>query len=120
MGREAVPAVDDPAVVVVDDELVEVQAVAPSPTARTIVSAIDRLFQEPERKAPPKFCIRMRTVGVPLSRTGRNGYVTLRQKLGPGSRRPRGSTVGAGTPAGLESSECRCPRRRARTDRGTT
>ncbi|HEY5108483.1 MAG TPA: hypothetical protein VII96_02625 [Acidimicrobiales bacterium] len=56
IGREALPVVDEPppaAVVVVDDELVELQAAAPSPTASTIVSAVVRLFQEPERKAPP-------------------------------------------------------------------
>jgi hypothetical protein len=41
-------------VVVVDEELVELQAAAPSPTAKTIVSAVERLFQEPERNAPPR------------------------------------------------------------------
>jgi hypothetical protein len=55
IGREAVPELDDPpaAVVVVDDELVELQAAAPSPMAKTIASAVVRRFQVPERNAPP-------------------------------------------------------------------
>ena len=55
IGREAVPLLVEPpaAVVVVDVELVELQAAAPSPTAMTIASAVVRRFQVPERKAPP-------------------------------------------------------------------
>jgi hypothetical protein len=55
MGRDVLPVVDEPLpVVVVDEELVELQAATPSPTARTTVSAVVRLFQELERKAPPR------------------------------------------------------------------
>jgi hypothetical protein len=39
--------------VVVDDELVVPHAAAPRATARTMPSAVDRLFHEAERKAPP-------------------------------------------------------------------
>jgi hypothetical protein len=44
------------AVVVVDDELVELHAAATSATARIMPSAADRLFPETERKAPPMSC----------------------------------------------------------------
>jgi hypothetical protein len=53
IGREVVPALVEPPVVVVDDVLVELQAAAPSPTAMTIASAVVRRFQVPERNAPP-------------------------------------------------------------------
>ena len=57
MGREAEPWLVEPpaAVVVVDAELVELQAAAPRPTAMTIASAVVRRFKVPERKAPPCF-----------------------------------------------------------------
>jgi hypothetical protein len=56
MGREALPVVDEvlPVVVVVDVVLVELQAATPRPTAMTSASAVERLFQVPERKAPPR------------------------------------------------------------------
>jgi len=43
----------EPEVVVVDEEVVELQAVAPTATARTMPSAVVRLFHDSERKAPP-------------------------------------------------------------------
>jgi hypothetical protein len=56
IGREGMPVDDEEPpelVVVVDDELLELHAAAPTPTARTTANAVVRLFQEPERKAPP-------------------------------------------------------------------
>ena len=56
-GIEEVRPVDDEpdaaAVVVVEDELVELHAAATRPVARTSPSATDRLFRVAERKAPP-------------------------------------------------------------------
>jgi hypothetical protein len=43
----------EPEVVVVDEEVVELQAVAPTAMARTMPSAVVRLFHDSERKAPP-------------------------------------------------------------------
>ena len=43
----------DDVVVVVDVELVELQATAPVATARTIASAAIRVFHDAEPKAPP-------------------------------------------------------------------
>jgi len=43
----------DPEVVVVDEEFVELQAVAPMATAITTPSATERLFHDSKRKAPP-------------------------------------------------------------------
>jgi hypothetical protein len=56
MGREALPEVDEvlPAVVVVDELLVELHAATPRPTARTSASAVVRPLIEPERNAPPR------------------------------------------------------------------
>ena len=58
----AVVLLPDPAVVVVDDELVELHAAAPSATTTIMPNAVDRPFHDAERKAPPS----CRTVaGVP-------------------------------------------------------
>jgi len=48
-----VDEVDDPDVVVVDDELDELHAATAKATATTRPTAAERLFREPERKAPP-------------------------------------------------------------------
>jgi len=52
--EEPPDVVDEPeAAVVVEDELVELQAAATSPVASTSPSATDRRFRDAERKAPP-------------------------------------------------------------------
>jgi hypothetical protein len=61
IGRDAVPLEVPPeveldvdaAVVVVDDELVELHAAPTTATVSTRPSAVDRLFHEAERKTPP-------------------------------------------------------------------
>jgi hypothetical protein len=54
--EEPPDVVDEPeaaVVVVVEDELVELQAAATSPVASTSPSATDRRFRDAEGKAPP-------------------------------------------------------------------
>ena len=57
IGRDAVPLeveLDvEAAVVVVDDEVVELQAAPTTATVSTRPNAVDRLFHEAERKTPP-------------------------------------------------------------------
>jgi len=67
----------DAAVVVVDDELVELHAAPTTATARTRPSAVDRLLHEAERKIPPsdRMCTSLR------HNADRHEYVTLCQKL---------------------------------------
>ena len=71
--------VEPEAAVVVDDELVELQAAPTRATTRTSPSAVDRLFHEAERKAPPM--LSDGRAPPPPNGTGRREYVTLRQKL---------------------------------------
>ena len=49
----AVVLLPEAAVVVVEDELVELHAAAPNATASTRPNALERLFHDAERKAPP-------------------------------------------------------------------
>jgi len=57
IGRDAVPLeveLDvEAAVVVVDDEVVELHAAPTTATVSTRPNAVDRLFHEAERKTPP-------------------------------------------------------------------
>ncbi len=62
----------DAAVVVVDDELVELHAAATRATVTTMPNAADRLFREPERKTPPWCRIRRVSPGTQQRRADTN------------------------------------------------